>query len=349
MSVAALLLSGALVCAPAPLQVAVAPVSGAAPQATAFLIDTLRALPGVTVADLAKLDAALGVRQVPVLLACTDDACRREAASGAPWDRLLLTEVGPAGPLDERRVLRLRLIERAGASAVRATVPVGPAQGPEGDVRRPAVPDQAPGIAADLEQALRAGVAELFPERTAQSATAVVIHNLPDGAAVRFDEGDRTLSGTDGRLLERLSPGVHTVEVRAPGHDPWQTRFEVGVGGAVRLTARLSKRRSKLPYFVAGGGLVATGVAIALAVAAQNRRDAWAAACRVDEPCDAGFTRQRFLNDERAIDVESTAANVLFVAGGVAIAGAITWFLLDPGEDGPESVFATQDGVGVRF
>lgn len=301
-----------------PMTVAVAPLGGAPRAATDILISGLRTLPGLTVVDVGRLEDAFadGV----AVDRCPDDRCRLAAASKVAFDRLIVGELAP-GPLDGRRTLRIRLLlPKVGAAP---EVRVSQEVGSEG-----------------LEAALRLVLSELFPMRVVRSSSPVIIKNLPAQARVRFDRTtELTLEGNGGRLVTRLAPGAHTVEARAPGHDPWTAEFEVRVGTPTRVDAGLSKRRSAGPLIIGIGGVLAVGVGVGLAALANARSDDWEVAC-AGGPCGRSFTRARYLDDQAALDRESTAANILFAVGGAALVTGLVWFLIDPGSDGPESFFS---------
>lgn len=315
---------------PGKTTVAVAPVRGAPREATDALLAAVRGLPGVTALDLRSLRQALGPAAMGQLLRCQDDACLVRSAGALVWDELLVAELAEGG-----KTVRLRLLGKTPGEAPR--IRVSRQVGEEG-----------------LADVLRAGTIELFPVRAALSSVPVVVKGLPAGAEVQFDEqAPLQQRGSGGRIGDRLSPGPHTVEARAPGYTPWSTSFEVEVGSPLELGASLRKRRSAGPWYVGGGGLVLAAVGAGLLASAQARVDDWDSACPSGESCAEGFTRQRFTDDASALDLERGFSTGLLVGGGAALVGAVVWYLLDPGERGPTDSFSGWAGPaessGVRF
>lgn len=308
------------------LRIAVSPLAGAPSAATDVLVRSLRGLKNVEVLDLRRVKSALGEAAYARALACAERACTDVERAAAGWNALVTSELAESG-----RLLRLRLIE-PGSEGPQERVRVSRSLGEEG-----------------LNAALRGAVVELLPARAAQSASAVVIDGLPVGASIRFDEETPVLV-QGSRLRRRMRPGAHVVEARARGRSPWRREFEVQLGSELRLAAALPKRRSWGPWVVGAAGLVAAGVGAGLAASAQSRADEWQAACAGVENCAPGFTRARFLDDQSALSLENAGAASLLAAGGAAVIGAAIWFVLDPGQDGPEGSFeGAGAGLGVRF
>lgn len=304
-------------------RVAVAPVLDAAGRdRTNPLVDALRDLPDLTVIDLRAVRQALGPRALEALLACQDDRCRVAAAGALGWEELLIAELARGG-----RRLRARRVGPEARATVRVSLEVAP---------------------GELEAALRAAAEELFPARAAQARSGVTIRSLPSGAQVRVD-GAAPVAADAGRVEVELPPGRHRVEARAPGHAPWVRDFDLALGTAPVLEADLSKRRSEGPWILGASGLALGAGAAALAVMAQLRVEDWRDACGAGGRCAAGFTRARYLDDDAAIDTERSVAIALGAAGAAALAGALVWFVLDPGATGAERFAAGPEGLGIRF
>lgn len=312
-----------------PRRIAVAPLVGAPAALTDQLITAVTAVDGLDVVDLREVRKAFGERAFDAALACAREPCPSHRSDGPlGWEELIIGELRPGSG-----ALRLALLR----------------PGPEGPSVRVRVASTF--SEGEVEAALQAGVAELFPIRVARSGSAVKVINLPEGAALKLDN-EAPVEVQGARAQRRLSPGAHRVEVRAPGHEPWSEDFVVRLGEPVRLEASLSKRRSLGPWILGGAGLLAAGAGAALAVSAQLRADDWVEGCPSGGSCAPGFTRERFLSDEDAISVENGAAAVLLAAGAASAVSAVVWFILDPGRSGPDDRFAvspTPRGFEVRF
>jgi hypothetical protein len=103
-------------------------------------------------------------------------------------------------------------------------------------------------------------VVALEPQREGRL---VVEPSVPD-AVVRID-GELACAG---RCERRLPPGVHRVELSAPGHRPFRREVRVGTAGVVRVDATLARETPRwvLPVAI-GGGVLLAGAAVLATVA----------------------------------------------------------------------------------
>lgn len=306
------------------LRVGVLPLGGNAPaplraEGTQTLLDALGGLARLSVVSLARIDAVLGPAAKRALEACTDDPCLVQATQGIKTDRLVIGSLDVEG---DKTLLRLRLIESS-------TVAKTPIARVTRDVGRDADP---------LRSEVSAAVLELFPERAKESVGTVEILGALPGARIVVDGRMSTTVPLDAidpeaPAILKLPPGTHEIRVVAPGYFPRTERAQVLVGQRTSLAFDLEKNRSNGPLILGGVGAAAgVGGAILGALAATKVGD-WKDACLPRMPCEAGFTRERYLSDEQAIDQQRTAANVLFGVAGAAIAGAVIWYFLDPGSE----------------
>lgn len=107
-------------------------------------------------------------------------------------------------------------------------------------------------------------------------------------------------------------------------------------------------KRSVTPLFVVGGG-VAIGLAGAvfwgLASSTQGQID--------DAPTSTAEDLERLADLEDTAKSRAMTGNVLVIAGGVAVAGGVTWYLLAPRKQGERSVQAAPlvlpggGGIGI--
>lgn len=317
---AAALLPTAALAQPAGLVVGVAPIRGGADgasldEATRILERALAGLEGVQVVSLRGVDAVLGAGARAAIEACgDDDACLRRAVARLRTDQLVI------GSLDVQRNLRLRLIDSATTAAGGARVRVS---------RTVGFSD------AGLLQGVTAAALELLPERADAAFGTVLLQGGLPGARVLVDgseSGELSMEAPP-RAALRVRAGARKIEVLAPGHATYEATPEVLVGQSVRLEVELSKNRSPGPLYLAGGAVLAAGVATALAVAVQRRANAWEDGCPTGMACEPGFTRARYDADDDFVTGGRWAANGLFAVAGAAAIGAAVWFFLDPGAD----------------
>jgi hypothetical protein len=128
---------------------------------------------------------------------------------------------------------------------------------------------------------------DLEPDPEAQAAMQVAPKEVPKIGWLMFPTGQHTVS-IDGKVTppaERveLSPGTHTLEVQAPGKDPWRRRFRITVGQKTTVatpelveTAQRESMETRGYYVIgAGGALLLGGFVTALVSrdAAAEARD----------------------------------------------------------------------------
>ena len=303
-----------------PIRVGVLPVSGSAP------IDTRRAAEEVLTTAIDRLDglepvafSALGAVFSPsaqaALQSCRDDPClAREAV------KLIAVQQIVVAVVDREDGLRIRLRR------------VDPAR-PEVPVARVTQRTDA----ASLNSAVATATAELFPEAARRSLGILVVTGAREGAQVRVDGVDQarmagTMVSSAPQATLRLPPGGHRIEVTYPGHMPFETDVEVVIGPPTTLEVELDKNRSIGPWLLGGGGIVLAGTAGLVGLTAQNTANDWSDAC-TDGACQPGFTRRRYEQDRNQVNNGRNVANGLLITGGVAVVGALLWYLLDPGSD----------------
>lgn len=301
----AAVLSLALIAAPK-LDIAVLPLSGDA-TATRLAVEMVGSVQGLRPISLERIGELLGPDAPAKIATCTEDQCFAQAILPVRADGILIGAIKEdAG----RNTLELRLVvtsTRAGLSAGRTSREIG----------------------GGLASAMSSAVADLFPEQTKQSFGTLFLTNIPDGAELQLDGKVFGVLGGETTAL-RLNAGPHRVAVRAPGHDPFSAETNVILGQTTTLELDLSKRRSSSPYIVGGIGVAAAIGATVLGVLANSTASDWKDACASGQ-CTAGYTRERYEDDRSNVDRYRVSANALFVASGLAIAGGVIWFLVDPG------------------
>lgn len=303
-------------------RVGVLPLGGDAPgperaAAQAELRTALRGLPGVELVELEGAAALLPPGQLEALNACADDACRKAALSTIRTDRLLFGELDRQG---DRRVLRLRLLDGDPGASDEPKVRLSRELGSQ--------------AAGDLYSEV---VAELFPDEIKAAFATLVIQGGAPETLVAVD--GKLAGGLDGgraELVQRLTPGRHHLEARAPGHRPLVQDLELTVGQRRVLSLSLEKNRSVGPYVLAGVGVLAAGVATGLGLAVTGRVNDWEAACPANQNCAIGFDRSRYDEDQAFVDQGRFSTNALWAVAGAALTGAVVWYLFDPGVDEEE-------------
>jgi hypothetical protein len=312
---------GASVARAAPtLRVGVVPLGGGvAPderaELTRRLVEALGGVPGLDPLELSTAAPLLGADAVQRLERCGEEpACLRDALGPLRLDLLVVGVV----EREPRLTMRLALLDpNSAAAAVRVRVS-----------RELAEPSREVAAAA----------LELFPELARESFGRLVILGTPVGARVQIDGQDRgalALAPLVGepRLVLTLPRGAHRVEVRAPGHDARVEEVVVPVGGELALDVALEKRRSAGPLYLGAAGLAASGAAGLLGLWVRGIAADWKDACPPGAACAPDFTLQRYRDDEARVDAGGVAASALLGAGLAAVAGAVVWYALDPGED----------------
>ena len=118
--------------------------------------------------------------------------------------------------------------------------------------------DAVPGIVTDVIVELTPGVEAT--EVVAPSSGTLIIKAAPAREVT-----------IDGRVIKgervELSPGVHVVEVREPGRDPWRRRVAISADREVRLAPELvdsspRERKRTIGTLLTGGGVVVAGLAV---------------------------------------------------------------------------------------
>jgi hypothetical protein len=116
-----------------------------------------------------------------------------------------------------------------------------------------------------------------------------------------------------------LAPGPVVVRASAPDHEPLRIEREASAGERVQVEIPAlsalppSARRSKLPYFVLGAGVVAVGVSIGLGLHARSN---------YNEAKAAGD-----LDGVESAQTEADIGTFFFIAGAAAVgAGAYLWY-----------------------
>lgn len=208
---------------------------------------------------------------------------------------------------------------------------------------------------------------DLEPDPAAQAAMKVTAQEVPKIGWLMFPQGAHTVS-IDGKVTppaERveLAPGTHTLEVQAPGKDPWRRRFRITVGQKTTVpapelvdSAQREATETRGYYVVgAGGALLIGGFAAALISrdAAAEARDIvrFERARNPSQPLEnvAPIRTRADLNDAR--DKASRFAlysNVSYGLGLVGV-GVGAYFLYKGGREShdppPFAIAPTRGGV----
>jgi len=125
--------------------------------------------------------------------------------------------------------------------------------------------DVLPGIITDVEFTLEPDpkakvVTDLVETRPAEPTTGWLV--------VRGASGTLTIDGKvatpdkDGRI--EFEPGVHEIELRAPGMDPWRRRVRLSRGQKTEVTADVRPAGARASSHAIGTTLVTIGVVVAL-------------------------------------------------------------------------------------
>lgn len=299
----------------APLRVAVIPVEGTAPlelrrSAAAKLVNALRGIEALQVIDLAVAGEVLGPSAPAALAACRDDRCIAGVIAPLATARAVVGVLS-AGEGTRPR-LDLRLVDTSTPAAlVRVRI--------SRDLEEP--------LAAALDAQVPAIAAELFPELSSEGAATLTLKVRPAGAAISIDG---TPVGLAPLAPLRVKPGVHRVRIEASAHHPEEISVAVGLGQSEAVEISLSKNRSPVPLFLAGGSLAAVSIGLVFGLSAQAGATAWDDACGTGA-CEPGFTRARYDRDGSDVARDRVLANVFFAAAGGLAIGALAYFLLDPG------------------
>lgn len=173
------------------------------------------------------------------------------------------------------------------------------------------------------------------------------------------------LDPSDLGLAVPLDPGMHTVTAIAPHYKKWEKRLEVsGDGNTVTLAVGpLEKEEAPPPppppdegdpgfaYHVGGvvvgvAGLISVGVGSVLGVVAMGKlSDSNANGhCDAADTCDAVGLQLRSEAKDAAL-----VSTILFIAGGVAVAGGITLFFLAPKKKHNATLAHVAPAVGPGF
>jgi hypothetical protein len=202
-------------------------------------------------------------------------------------------------------------------------------------------------FATERSKALESRLSTLTIRAMGAGADGVALSVRRDGVAV-----DPAELGTP----IPVDPGLHQVEVTAPGKAPWSTKVEV-TGDAASVSVEIPKLeeapsgsapppstappaapdpgtqggsiQKPLAIGVAAVGLVGLGVGSFFGLSASSKWGDAKAACR-DYPYDCS---PQALDDQSSASSQATVSTVAFIAGGVAIAaGAVLWFTAGSGE-----------------
>jgi hypothetical protein len=186
-----------------------------------------------------------------------------------------------------------------------------------------------------LLSALNSSVDELYVERLEPGAIVVTLR--PPGASLALDD-DALERAADGSFRASfVVPGEHRLTARAGGFVPWSRRVTVEPGTTLMLSVELTPRSVDVPMspwtWALGVSTLALGVpAIGLGLASLGTPDTMASMREVRAFYDARTT-------------EALAANVLFVAAGVALVGTVVSVVLDLFTDAGAASYATRRGV----
>jgi hypothetical protein len=212
--------------------------------------------------------------------------------------------------------------------------------------------------AGDQEAAGAAGAALAAIERRVPK---LLVRLMPDAPDARMVVDSREVAA--GLRSVELDPGEHRVQVRAAGHREFEQRIMASEGRTAELIVRLEPDALEAPagstqratsaatstpdapeesdggagwgppvgaWVLGAAGLAATGVGIALYVTGQSDYDEAAAFCTSAQCTDAGHT-----DDGNAARARIIIGDVILGAGAAAFAGALLWWAVTAGDDGP--------------
>jgi len=136
--------------------------------------------------------------------------------------------------------------------------------------------DALPGIVTDVIVELEQGESTLTQVTVRPSSGRLVV-SPPQHRGPRQIEIDGLPVTLDGDRLE-LSPGVHVVEVRTAGADPWRRRVAIGADGTTTITPDLPPsgpraRNRTIGMILVGGGAAVVAVGIGAFYASRGAAD----------------------------------------------------------------------------
>ena len=183
----------------------------------------------------------------------------------------------------------------------------------------------------------------------------------PEGLVVTRD--GKPVAASAFGVAVAVDPGSYTITATAPHYEKWERKVDAtGEGQTASITvgpltkifvAPLPQPEADPAFaFHVGGiitgavGLVAIGVGSAFGlIAGAKLKDSNATHCDASDRCDAVGLQLRGEAKDAAL-----ASTILFVAGGVALAGGITLFFLAPKKKATNAVFAhLAPAVGPGF
>lgn len=164
----------------------------------------------------------------------------------------------------------------------------------------------------------------------AQVGGLLTVTSVPEGATVTLD---RELIGNTPIQSFQVDARSYLLEVTRPGYAPYVSTITVGDGKhlerVVTLVAtdgpEVASRRPQWPaWALMGAGAVAVGLGGWFgSEALGDRQDADKLARTSTDPDD----RPRYDELTRSMETNRTTADVLFITGGTAIVGGLTWLL----------------------
>lgn len=326
--------SGGAASAAERIDVAVLALRGSAPQAvrdrgTRTLIDALGGIEGLRVISLARAGEVLGQVAAEEIERCQDDACLVRATTQIRATGLI------AGTIDVepgRTIIRVRLLETSSSVGAKSA-PITRAR-----VSRDVAPEGGEGA---FRGAVAGAAVDLFPDLADRTSGTLIISGLVPSATIWLDRapaGEAPPSGATSESVLRVRAGTHVLEVRAEGHAPFHERVEVVAGHRTEVQVSLDKNRSKGPWILAGTAAAAGGIGAAFWLSGRSIAGEWQDGCR-GVFCDPGFTRARYDSDRSTVDRDRIIASSALIVSGLALAGAVVWYLLDPGQKSDRESF----------
>ncbi len=212
--------------------------------------------------------------------------------------------------------------------------------------------DALPGIVTDLKVELQIG-AEPGAVQLARKTGVLVLPKRPtllvvDGIAARTDDANRL----------PLSPGLHVIEIREPGKDPWQRRIAITAGLDLAITPDLvdagpRENRRTLAFALGGAGALLCGVGVGMFYRSRNASDdareilAAEIARPIGDTTEPLRTRDDFDDARSRAKRDATISNVAYVAGLGLVGAGIYFFITSRApsdEDVPALVIAPVTG-----
>jgi hypothetical protein len=182
----------------------------------------------------------------------------------------------------------------------------------------------------------------------------VQIEGLEPGDAIELDGKP---FGSD---RSELDPGDHVLAVRREGRELARTRFSVSEGETREVRLSLAREEPKLsepvvaetepepavesstlPYWTIGAGAALVGTAAVLWILAVDQKS------RLDGNAGASYEEQ--VREIRSANRKIIAADVLVVAGGLALGAGIIWALFFNEGAPDEGVAVGPSGLSLSF